>query len=211
MGHYRRDCPLPESEQKAWAPKGGGKEDKGGKNRNNTTPGGKGGFAKDMINGWKNRFTKNKNGGPGKQEQRGGTGTGGGIRALSGTQERSVPTGASFRRIGMLRTVTQPIETIVEDGQTLVPYVKIYGNGGERIETEADGFVKPKKTVKKRQDDEFRQTLHDAMTCRNRFEEFMSPANDAISGESKKGRWRSVPEKVRSGNTGCGGCQDGGC
>ena len=47
-GHFRRDCPLPEDQQKPWAPKGGGKGAPAAAAAPVT-----GGFTKALIDGWK--------------------------------------------------------------------------------------------------------------------------------------------------------------
>ena len=80
-----------------------------------------------MINTWKNRFTKRN--GKGGQEQRGGGGT---VKALT-ESPGGVPAGVTFRRIGMMRTLSEEEHPMIKttEGETLVPYVKIYGNEGE--------------------------------------------------------------------------------
>ena len=114
-----------------------------------------------------------------------------------------IPTGATFRRIGMMRTLsTEETKRIESDrDETLVPYVKIYGDGGGTQKGEGE-FQKPKKTVKVRQVNEFSQTIHDGMSCKNKFQEFLSPSAIVPTVSPPVPEPTLVPPARRSGEKG---------
>ena len=137
-------------------------------------------FTQGLIDSWKATKGQGKSGGGQAGAQTGGrTGGAGGVGGMTGP----------FRHMAFgLTTVKAPEVEIqkaieaakndVRDQPELVPYMKIHGNiEVEPGMTTPDGFTHPKKVNRKVNNDKemqgIQQSLHEGMSCRNRFASFI--------------------------------------